>query len=61
MHASKGIELFKERAVAALFKEYKQLNDMAVVGKVKYEDLSDEDKNEHFGLSTSLRRNVMER
>ena len=44
MHASKGIELFKERAVAALFKEYKQLNDMAVVGKVKYEDLSDEDK-----------------
>ena len=35
MHASKGIELFKERAVAALFKEYKQLNDMAVVGKVK--------------------------
>ncbi|GFH56607.1 hypothetical protein CTEN210_13083 [Chaetoceros tenuissimus] len=44
MHASKGIELFKECAVAALFKEYKQLNDMAVVGRVKYEDLTDEDK-----------------
>jgi len=44
MHASKGIQLFKERAVAALFKEYKQLNDMAVVGKVSYEQLTDEDK-----------------
>jgi len=44
MHASKGIELFKERAVAAFFKEYKQLNDMAVVGKVTYEQLTDEDK-----------------
>lgn len=29
MHASKGIEGFKEHAVAALFKEYKQLNDMS--------------------------------
>jgi len=44
MHASKGIELFKERAVAGLFKEYKQLNDMAVVGKASYEQLTDEDK-----------------
>jgi len=44
MHASKGIKLFKERDVAALFKEYKQLNDMAVVGKVSYEQLTDEDK-----------------
>ena len=44
MHMSKGIELFKEQAVAALFKEYKQLNNMAVVGRVKYEDLTDKDK-----------------
>ena len=44
MHASKGIKLFKEEAVAAMFKEYKQLNDMEVVIRVAYEKLTDEQK-----------------
>ena len=33
MTASKGIELFSERAVAALIKEFKQLVDGAMEGK----------------------------
>ena len=44
MHASRGIKLFKERAVAALLKEYKQLHDMSVFGRVAYESLTVEEK-----------------
>ena len=42
IHASKGIKLFKEKAVAAIFKEYKQLNDMCVLGRTDYNSLSEE-------------------
>lgn len=44
MTASKGIKLFKELAVAALLKEYKQLNNMPVLGRIDYDTLSDEQK-----------------
>ena len=44
MHASRGIMLFKERAVVALLKEYKQLHDMSVFGRVAYESLTVEEK-----------------
>ena len=44
MHASKGIKMFKERAVAAIFKEYKQLNDMSVLGPIDFDSLSPEEQ-----------------
>lgn len=40
MYASRGIKLLKERAVAALLKEYKQLHNMSVFGRVAYESLT---------------------
>jgi len=44
MHASEGIKRFKEKAVAAMFKEYKQLDDMQVVVRVAHDKLTDEQK-----------------
>jgi len=44
MHASKGIKMFKEKAVAAILKEYKQLNDMSVLGRIDYDSLTEEQK-----------------
>ena len=44
MHASKGIKLFKEKAAAAIFKEYKQLNDMCVLGRIYHDSLTEEQK-----------------
>jgi hypothetical protein len=44
MHASKGIKLFKERAVAAILKEYKQLVDMCVLGRIDYDILTEAQK-----------------
>ena len=44
MTAAKGIKLFGERAIAAMFKEYNQLNDMGVFGIVNPDSLSVEQK-----------------
>jgi hypothetical protein len=44
MTASKGIKLFGERAVAAMFKEYKQLDDLTVFGRLDPESLTHEQK-----------------
>jgi hypothetical protein len=44
MTASKGIKLFGERAVAAMFKEYKQLDDLTVLGRLTPESLTPEQK-----------------
>ena len=49
MQVTKGFKLFSERAVAAMYKEFKQLNKGAMPGKpivspVDYHTLSDEDK-----------------
>ena len=44
MHASKGIKMFREKAVAAILKEYKQLNDMCVLGRIDYDSLTEEQK-----------------
>jgi hypothetical protein len=44
MSAAKGIKLFGKRAVAAIFKEYNQLNDMTVFGKVNPDTLSPEQR-----------------
>ena len=44
MTATQGIKIFQERAVAALIKEYKQLNDLAVLGVVDYGSLTKEQK-----------------
>ena len=41
MHASKGIKLFKEKPVATIFKEYKQLNDMCVLGRMDHDSLTE--------------------
>ena len=40
MTANKGIKLFGEKVVAAMFKEYKQLNNMTVLGKTNPESFS---------------------
>jgi len=34
MPASKGIKLYGAKAVAAMFKEYKQLEDFKVLGRI---------------------------
>ena len=44
MSATQGIKMFQERAVAALIKEYKQLNDLCVLGVVDYDSLTTEQK-----------------
>ena len=44
MIATQGIKIFQERAVAALIKEYKQLNDLAVLEVVDYDSLTGEQK-----------------
>ena len=44
MTATEGIKIFQERAVAALIKEYKQLNDMCVLGVIDYDSLTAEQK-----------------
>ena len=51
MSARKGIKLFGEQAIAAMFKELKQLNDGVVPGKpviepIKFESLTEENKQE---------------
>ena len=51
MSAQKGIKLFGERALAAMFKELKQLSDGVVPGKpviqpIAFEDLTEKDKKE---------------
>ena len=45
MTATKGIKLFGQRAVSALFKEYKQFYDMDVFERVKVDDLPQIAKN----------------
>ena len=44
MNASKGIKLLGERAVAAIFKEYKQLNDLVTIGRVDINTLTHEQR-----------------
>ena len=44
MSASKGIKTYGERAVAAMFKEYRQLNDLEVFGPVNPDTLTKDEK-----------------
>ena len=44
MTASKGIKLYGAKAVAAMFKEYKQLDDLKVLGRLNPESLQPEQK-----------------
>jgi hypothetical protein len=44
MTASKGIKLHGAKAVAAMFKEYKQLDDLEVLGRLTPENLTHEQK-----------------
>jgi len=44
MSAGKGIKQFGERTIAAMFKEYNQLNDLTVFGRVTPDTLSQEHK-----------------
>ena len=44
MTATKGIKIFGERAVAAMVKEYQQLNDMMVIGRTNPDKLMSDDK-----------------
>ena len=44
MSARKGIERFGQLAVAAMLKEYKQLNDLLVFGAVSPESMSEEER-----------------
>jgi hypothetical protein len=44
MTASKGIKLHGSKAVAAMFKEYKQLDDLEVLGRLTPENLTHEQK-----------------
>ena len=44
MSAKKGIKTFGEVAIAAMFKEYNQLNDMKLFGKINPDTLTKEQK-----------------
>jgi len=44
MMARKGIRLYGEAAITAIFNEYKQLKDLEVFGEIKDEDLTPEVK-----------------
>ena len=44
MTAAKGIKLFGEKAIAVMFKEYNQLNDMTVFGRTDPDKLSPKQK-----------------
>ena len=44
MTATKGLKMFGERAVAAMFKEYKQLDDMKVLRRARKIDLTIDNK-----------------
>jgi hypothetical protein len=44
MTATKGMTLFGEKAVAAMFKEYNQLNDMMVFGRIDPDELTAQHK-----------------
>jgi len=44
MTAKKGIKLFREKAVAAMFKEYKQLDDLDVLGRLDPDSLTYDQK-----------------
>ena len=44
MTASKGIELYRQKAVAAMFKEYKQLDDLMVLARINPDTLMHEEK-----------------
>ena len=44
MTATKGIKLHGEKAIAAMFKEYNQLQDMKVLGRINPDALSQEQK-----------------
>jgi hypothetical protein len=46
MTAAKGIKRFGERAVAAMFKEYNQLNDMMVFGHIDPDELTAQQKHD---------------
>ena len=48
MTATKGLKMFGERAVAAMFKEYKQLDDMQVFGRARKIDLRTNNKRRDF-------------
>ena len=42
MTASKGIKLDGEKAIAAMFKEYRQLDDLTVLGRLDPDKLTPE-------------------
>ena len=44
MSATKGIKLLGQKAIAAMFKEYKQLNDLTVLGRIDPKTLTAEQK-----------------
>ena len=44
MSATRGIKLYGEKAIAAMFKEYKQLDDLEVLGRINPDNLTLEQK-----------------
>ena len=48
MSAKQGIKNFKERAVASIFKEYKQLHDINTFGRVCTEYMTPKQKKDAF-------------
>ena len=47
MNARRGIRLYGERAIAAMFKEYKQLDDLEVLARIDPDSLTEEQKKKH--------------
>ena len=42
MTAKRGIKLYGEKAIAAMFKEYKQLDDLEVLGRIDPDSLTED-------------------
>jgi len=59
MTAKKGIKLFREKAVAAMFKEYKQLDDLNVLGRLDPDSLPMTKNEMHSEPLILLRSNKM--
>jgi len=60
MSAGKEIKQFGERAIAAMFKEYNQLNDLTVFGRVNPDTLTQEQKDNALWSINLIKEKEME-
>ena len=55
MQAEKGIDIFGQRAVAEIFKEYRQINDMNTMGDIDQDTLTIQQKKDALRATNLIR------